>query len=93
VSTALLISVVTLTVVELAAVVVISVFGPKDTTTALVAVLVGIVGPVVTSLVALVRAGEADAKSNTATAQAEKATERANQAATAAGVPEPPGAD
>lgn len=50
---ALLLAIVALTVVEIAAVVLVMLFGPHDQTTALVGVLIGIMGPVVASLLAL----------------------------------------
>lgn len=56
---ALVAAVVVLTLAELGAVVVILIAGPHGQTTDLVAILTGIVGPIVTSLVALVMASHA----------------------------------
>lgn len=52
-STPLLIAIVALTMAEMAAVVLVMLLGPRDQSTALAGVLIGIVGPVVTSLLAI----------------------------------------
>lgn len=64
---ALLAAIVVLTVAELVAVVVVSLWGPHDQTSALIAVLIGIVGPIVASLVAVVHAASASAEAKAAT--------------------------
>jgi hypothetical protein len=71
---ALVAAVVVLTVAELAAVVLILIFGPHGQTTDLVAILTGIVGPVVTSLVALVMAAHAKAMAEQAHAKVDQQT-------------------
>lgn len=73
-------AIVVLTVAELAAVLVISLYGAKDQTTILVGILVGIVGPVVASLVAVVTSASAHAKAGAAETKADAAQTTADAA-------------
>jgi uncharacterized membrane protein YeaQ/YmgE (transglycosylase-associated protein family) len=75
----LLVAIVVLTISELAAVVLITLFGPKDQTGSLIAVLIGIVGPIVASLVAVVHAVSASADASAARVQAKDAQQRVDQ--------------
>jgi len=75
----LLVAIVVLTISELAAVVLIALFGPKDETGSLVAVLIGIVGPIVASLVAVVHAVSASADASAAKTEARAAQKRMDQ--------------
>jgi uncharacterized membrane protein YeaQ/YmgE (transglycosylase-associated protein family) len=59
VTNGLLAAIVALTVCEIAGVVLVMVFGPRDQATVLTGVLVGIVGPVVASLLAVWHAADA----------------------------------
>jgi hypothetical protein len=86
-SAVLLGAIVALTVAELAAVLVIALYGPRDQTTTLLAVLIGIVGPTLASLVAVVtsaaahtRAGVAEGKADQAQASADDAQASADDA-------------
>jgi len=75
----LLIAIVVLTLGELGAVVAIGLFGPQGETSSLVAVLVGIVGPIVASLVAVVHAASASAEATAAKTEARAAQKRMDQ--------------
>lgn len=87
----LLAAIVGLTLVEVGAVVAVSVFAPHDQTSSLVAILIGIVGPIVGSMVALVQSFYAHARASDAQQTAQRANQRVDQVAHDAGVARPPG--
>lgn len=70
---ALLTAIVLLTVVEIAAVVAITLWGPHGETGTSIEVLIGMVGPIVASLVALVHGSDARTQAAQAQTEAQKA--------------------
>ena len=78
-TTALLLgAIVTLTLAELAAVIVIALYSARDQITTLVGILIGIVGPIVASLVAVVVSANAHAKAEAAQTKADQVEQAVN---------------
>lgn len=80
-SSALLLAAITaLTLGEIGAVVSITIWGPHDQTSTSIEVLIGMVGPIVASLVAVVHGSNAQAQAAQAQTQAAQAQAHADQA-------------